>query len=90
VVASAVHAFLVFLGVVVTFLAVWLRADSPAWLDGVSDVAIAVLCLPLQMLVDIGRVDLFFMLLPVNSALYGLAISLPIWGWRRRRRGSVP
>jgi hypothetical protein len=85
VILTAGHAFLVFLGVVVTFLAVSLRAESPSWLDAVSDAAIATLCLPLQPLVNVGRLDLFFFLLPANSALYGVALSWVLWRLVRPR-----
>ncbi len=89
--AAGTHALAVSAAVGAAFLAVHGSSDAPIPAGRVSDVAILVLCLPLQPILASGPTEWFFLLLPLNTALYGFALAWPLW-WTlravRRRRGS--
>jgi hypothetical protein len=78
-----IHALLVTFSVALNFVAVWLRERALTPLDIVSDVLTEILCLPIMWLLRINRVDLFFVLLPINSLVYALVLCVL---WRVFRR----
>lgn len=84
-VVAALHAVLVSLSLGLTFLAVRLRETSLA-LNLLSDILVTALCAPLQPLLTASRLDLFFILLPLNTTAYAFLVWLPIY-WFRRRQG---
>jgi hypothetical protein len=77
-----VHAVLVTFAVGLNFAAVALRERSPTALDVVSDVLTWILCAPIM---PVQRVDLFFLLLPLNSVVYAGVLCV-VWRMFRRER----
>lgn len=85
----AVHGCLVAIGVGITFIAAFVTDGRLPFLDLVADLMTWALCLPVQVFVDRNRLDLFFMLLPLNSVCYGVAIWAPVYLFRKLK-GSGP
>ena len=81
--AVGIHAVIVFVGLVLNFLTVWMGPQSPGILNTVADLWIRVACRPLMPLVAAGRIDVFFVLLPLNSVVYGLVVCVPVTLLRR-------
>ena len=84
-----IHALLAFIAVGLTVLSVWsdLRLDV-GWqgmLNTVVDFLGVILWVPLQPLLTAGRMDIFFMVLPLNSVLYAFVLWTPVY-WARRVR----
>jgi len=74
--AAAVHAAAVLAAVAVNVASAGMNIGGRHGLDAVADVMVLALCLPLAWLAGIGRIDVFFVLLPLNTVLYALVF----WG----------
>ena len=90
--AAGAHALAVSAAVAAACLAMRGGSGAPALAGRVSDVLILALCLPLQPVLESGPTEWFFLLLPVNTALYGFALAWPLRSVLRavrRRRGAA-
>lgn len=81
-----VHALLVSVTVGLIFSSLYGLPGGRPGVDNITDMLVMFLCLPLTPLVGVGRVDLFFILLPLNTVAYSLLFWLPLYAVRRRRR----
>jgi len=84
--AASIHAAAVVAVLALNVGSAFLNRLGRSPLDPVADLLAIVFCLPLLPLVHAGRLDLFFVLLPVNTFVYAVAAGL-IWLAFRRLRG---
>ena len=79
------HAALVLVAILAGYLGVAMRDLEPGAFSGLLDGLTTALTLPLTPLLRYGRIDLFFLLLPLNTFAYAALLSCGFLVVRRRR-----